>query len=487
MSAVDLANDIKEKKVSPVEVMEETIDLIEKRNASLNAFVYTAFEDAREKAATAEKKLMAGEATGSFFGVPTAAKDFQPSIPGWPGTFGGVRAFKDMKDERYGLYAKSMLDEGAIFVGKTNSPSFAFSGICDNKLFGPTSTPFKPGHNSGGSSGGSAAAVSDGLVLVAHATDGGGSIRIPASWCGCYGYKASIGTISTAPRPDAWGLTYCHPREGSVSRTVKDAAYVLQAMAGYDTFDPNSVPLGDRDFPVALKGSLEGWKIAYTPDWGIFPVEEEVERIVEKAALAFEEAGATVEKIEPGFKRSAFELAELWCRVISISGMEDVEVLKGMGYDLLKDYSEDLPKEFVYWMSKTYQSSCLDFCKDQMMRTEVYEVLQSIFRDYDLIISPTTICLPVENSTSGITAVPKEINGVKVEPLIGWCETFFCNFTGNPAASVPAGLSESGLPVGMQIIGKKFRDEDVLTASAVFEELRPWKDTYNITEARPLA
>ena len=486
LSAVDLANDIKVKKVSPVEVLEETIDMIEKRNASLNAFTYTDYEGAREAAKAAEKKLMDGEAEGDFFGVPSAVKDFQQSIPGYPWTMGGVKAVSHLKDERWGLYAKSLRDEGALFVGKTNSPSFAFSGTCDNKMFGPTSTPFKIGHNSGGSSGGSAAAVGDGILQIAHATDGGGSIRIPAAWCGVYGFKASIGTISTAPRPNAWALTPCHAWEGTVSRTVKDAAYALQAMSGYDPFDPNSHEMTEKNYRAAIEGSMKGWKIAYTPDWGIFPVEKEVQEIVDDAVRVFEQAGATVEMFDPGIGRSAFDLAETWCRIVSVEALQSIEGFKERGIDLLKDFPEDLPRWLVYWQSIVGAQTVREFCHDQSIRTEIFDMMQGAFQKYDLIISPTTTCTPVKNDHANLTPGPAEVNGIKVEPLIGFCETFFCNFSGNPAASIPAGLTSESLPVGMQIIGKRFHDEDVLTASAAFEKHQPWADTYKITAARPL-
>lgn len=484
-SATDLANDIKAKKLSPVEVMESTIALIEKRNASINAFTFTAFDEAMEKAKAAEKALMAGEAKGSFFGVPTAAKDFLPGVLGWPGTSGGVKAVSHLIDDHNSLYTQSMIDEGAIFVGKTNSPSFAFRGTCDNLMYGPTSTPFKVGYNSGGSSGGSAAAVADGMLLIAEGTDGGGSIRIPAAWCGLYGFKAGIGTIGTAPRPDLYGMSHCYAWDGAMTRTVKDAAHAIQAMAGFDPFDPYSLDL-KHDFIGALDGSVEGWKIAYTPDWGIFPVDPEIEAMVEKAAYAFEEAGATVERVDFGLTKTAYEYAEAWCTLISISGMESFEDLKKAGIDLLKDYPKDIPDELKYWIHEMYKLSLVEYCDALLIRSEVFETMQRVFQDYDLIISPTTVCKPVKNDPNRNTTGPSEMNGQKVETQIGWCETFFCNFTGSPAASIPAGLSQDGFPVGMQIIGRRFHDEDVITASAVFEKLRPWASTYEIPANRPI-
>lgn len=486
LSAVDLATDIKAKKISPVEVMDDCIAAIEARNPSINAFTYTAFDEAREKAAEAEKALMRGDAEGAFFGIPTAAKDFLPGVPGWPGTTGGVKALSHMKDQGYGSFTKAMVDGGAILVGKTNSPSFAFRGTCDNKMFGATSTPFKVGYNSGGSSGGSAAAVGDGILLVAEGTDGGGSIRIPAAWCGCFGYKASVGTIPAAVRPNAFSLTHPWTWDGSISRTVKDSAHVLQAMAGFDPFDPVSIDWGKRDFVAALGKPLAGWRIGFTPDFGIFPVDPEIKSMVAAAAQRFEEAGATVEPVEFGIARSHFELAEAWCRLISISGMESVEAIKAGGIDLLKDHVEDLPAEFVYWINDTYRRGYVDYNNDDMIRTEIYDALQTAFQTYDLIVSPVTACHPVPNDSNRNTLGPTELNGERIEPLIGWCLTYFCNFAGHPAASIPAGLSKDGFPVGMQIIGRRWADEDVLAASAAFESIQPWAGIYRVTAARDL-
>ena len=485
-SAVDLAGAVKGKEVSPVEVMEACIAMIERRSPSINAFTHTAFDEARAKAFEVERVLMRGDARGAFFGVPTAAKDFLPGVPGWPGTTGGVRALAHQIDKGHGAYTKAMMDEGAIFVGKTNSPSFAFRGTCDNKMFGAASTPFKVGCNSGGSSGGSAAAVGDGILLVAEGTDGGGSIRIPAAWCGCYGYKAAAGTIGGAPRPNAYATSHPFCWDGSISRTVKDAAYALQAMAGYDPSDPFSIDWGKRDFVSALNRPLEGWRIGFTPDFGVFAVDSEIAEMVEAAAKRFEEAGAVVERVDFDLKRSHFELAEAWCRLISISGMESVEALKEGGIDLLKDHADDLPAEFIYWINDAYRRGYVDYNRDHVIRTEVFDALAKAFASYDLIVSPTTACHPVPNDPGRNTLGPREINGEKIEPLIGWCLTFFCNFTGHPAASIPAGLSQEGFPVGMQLIGRRFSDEDVLAASAAFERIQPWEGMYDVTAARPL-
>ena len=219
----------------------------------------------------------------------------------------------------------------------------------------------------------------------------------------------------------------------------------------------------------------------------MFPVDAEVEQIVEKAALRFEDAGAHVEKVDFKFAHSAFEYAEAWCRLISISGMQSFEQLKAQGINLLKDHHDDLPDELVDWTRKLYQLDYVDYYYDSIMRTEIYDGLQTVLSDYDLIVSPTTICMPVKNDPGHDTVGPTKMNGMAVEPLIGWCETFLCNFSYNPAASVPAGISKDGFPVGMQIIGRRFHDEDVFAASAAFERISPWASIYDITAGRNLA
>src|SRR5947208_7665358 len=205
VTAAELAIRIRRRQLSPVEVVDAFIERIEQRNKSLNAFVYLGFEDARKRAKEAEQALMAGSALGPRHGVPTGMKDLFDFKPGWVSTFGGVRALKDNVIDAYCAYAERMEQAGAILLGKTNSPIMGFRGTCDNYLFGPTRNPFNLSKNSGGSSGGSAAAVADGLIPIAEGTDGGGSIRIPSAWCGVYGYKPSFGRVPIPARPSAFG------------------------------------------------------------------------------------------------------------------------------------------------------------------------------------------------------------------------------------------------------------------------------------------
>ncbi len=486
MSATEMALRIRRRDLSPVEVVAACIERIEQRNPSLNAFVYLGFDDARARAQQAERALMAGEALGPLHGVPSALKDLFDFKPGWVSTFGGVRAFQNKVVDAYCTYARRIEGAGAILLGKTNSPIMGFRGTCDNYLFGPSRNPFDLSRNTGGSSGGSAAAVADGLVPLAEGTDGGGSIRIPASWSGVYGYKPAFGRVPYVSRPNAFGGDTPFLFEGPLTRTVEDAALAMSVLAGYDSRDPLSLD-EQVDFLAATRRSIRGWRIAYSPNLDVFPVDGRVAEVVASAVRSFEQAGAHVEEVTLGLRRSQRELSDLWCRLIVPGNIAALEGFKAEGLDLLADHRDDLPPEFLEWLEQGQRMSAMDLWHDQQMRSEVYDAIQGVLNSYDLLITPTLACLPVENARDGNTVGPAAINGEPMNRLIGWCLTYPINFTGHPAASIPAGLAEGHLPVGMQIVGRRYADADVLAASATFERLRPWQASYRICADRSLA
>lgn len=539
LSGAALGREVLADHITPTEVISYFQARIEKRNPSLNAFTYTKFDEAFSAAKALEQRLLRGEDVGPLAGVPVGLKDFLPSKKGWTNSHGGVRSLihEDGEDSMFWTAAR---EAGAIAVGKTNAPAFAMRGTCDNFLYGPTRNPFDTNYNSGGSSGGSAAAVADGMLPIAEGSDGGGSIRIPSAWCGCFGFKASVGTIPSICRPDGWTATHPYCFNGAITRTVEDSALMLNYMARYNPRDPLSLDHGRRDFTELMKKPICDWKIAFTPDFGIFPVDKEVADLVRAAAWNLEAAGAHVEEVQFGgagtagsavigqgaapvlraLRHSAYEYAELWCRSISIDTAIDMELWKKEGLDLVRDHRDEIPEEFIYWNEAALRSSVMDYRYFNELRTEMYDALEDVFEHYDILLSPVTICPPVKNASDGNTLGPREMNGQKVEPIIGFCETFFANFTGHPAASVPAGLvrsgqdsgaaglvralrdsepaalsekgsksdsaelnggecassgqTQTGLPVGMQIIGKKYRDEDVLAVARAFEEIAPW-------------
>ena len=484
MTVTELAARVRRRDLSPVEVIDATIARIEARNPSLNAFVIDGYDDARVRAKGAERALMSGDPLGPLHGVPSAIKDLFGFKPGWRNTFGGIRALKDYIADFSCAFVDRLERGGAIFVGKTNSPIEGFRGTCDNYLFGPTCNPFDATRNPGGSSGGSAAAVADGLVPIAHGTDGGGSIRIPAAWCGVYGYKPSWGRAPFLIRPNAFAGSAPFLFEGPITRTVEDAALAMTALAGHDPADPYSVD-SKVDFLGATQRSIRGWKIAYSPDFDVYPVDPRITETVGAAVKLFEGAGATVELVKVGINRSQAELSDLWCRLVAPLNVMGLEGFKAEGIDLRKDHPDDLPPEYREWVEVGYKMTAVDFFRDQEIRTEINDAIQGVLNIYDLLITPTLACMPVENAGDGNTKGPTEINGEAIDPLIGWCMTYFINFSGHPAASIPAGLID-GLPVGMQIIGRRLADSDVLAASAAFERLKPWHDTYRLCAGRSL-
>lgn len=477
MPAAELAARIRRRDLSPVEVVEAVLDRIERRNGRTNSYVTVISKEARRRVREAERAVRTGEVLGPLHGVPVAIKDLFDYKAGVRNTYGS-KPLKDHVPDKTAVYVERLEKAGAIILGKTNTPEFGHKGATDNFIFGPTSTPFAPGKNAGGSSGGSAAAVADGLCALAQGTDAGGSIRIPASCCGVYGFKASYGRVATTPRPDGFNSHTPFTHTGPLSRTVEDAALMLGVIAGEHPRDPFSLP-GTEDYVAACRRSIEGFRIAYSANFEVFPVEDEIGAIVREAATAFESAGAVVEETSIGIEHSQRELSEIWEREQAIKYAVTLEGMKRNGMDLLGDHREDLTPEYIEIAEMGREMSALEYKLDDVIRTSVFDAIQDVFDGYDLLVTPTLAIPAFDNAGNGNTVGPSEVNGETVDPLIGWALTHPINFTGHPAASIPAGFTSDGLPVGLQIIGRRFADGDVLAASAAFERARPWYGSYD--------
>jgi Asp-tRNA(Asn)/Glu-tRNA(Gln) amidotransferase A subunit family amidase len=474
--ATSLVTDIKNGELSPVTVVDACFERIEQRNDEVNAFVTLLEEDARQQAKEKARAVESGEELGPLHGLPVAIKDLGALKAGVRNTFGS-QPFSEFVPTQTATFVRRLEAAGAIVVGKTNTAEFGHKGTTDNPVFGATSTPFDLAYNAGGSSGGSAAAVADGMVPLAQASDAGGSIRIPASCCGVVGYKPSFGRVANAVRPDGFFTHTPFVHHGPIGRSVEDVALMLSVMAGPDPRDPFSLPEADVDYVGAVEQDIGHLDIGYSTDFGVFPVRDDVTRVFEDAISAFETAGATVERSTMSLPGSAVELAEVWRREIGVMYQSSMADFQESGIDLLADHGDELSPGFREILADTEDLTVREHKRDEHIRTQVFDEIQDALTEYDLLVTPTLAVPTVRNSSSGDTVGPSEIAGTAVDPLIGWCLTFPLNFTGHPAASVPAGMAD-GLPVGLQIIGPRFDDERVMAASGAFERVRPWADWY---------
>ena len=468
-TASGLAAAIRAGEHTSVAAVERSLDRIRARNDELNAFVTVLDERAREAAREADRAVAADDDLGPLHGVPVAIKDLYAYKAGVRNTYGSV-PFADHVADTDALVVQRLEDAGAVVVGKTNTPEFGHKGLTDNELFGPTGTPFDPDRNAGGSSGGSAAAVAAGLVPVAQGSDGGGSIRIPASFCGVYGLKPAFGRVPYEGRPDAFSAHTPFANAGPITRTVEDAALLLDVMNGPHPRDPLSAPDDGADFRGALDRSVDGLDVAYSPDLGLFPVEPAVRAVVDDAVERFADAGATVERVDPdvGYEREA--LVEEWLTVSRVKYAALARSLAEDGIDLPGEHRDAVAPELVALMEDGPEVSGVDYKRTDVARTAVFDVVQDVLAEHDLLVSPTVAVPPVPNDAGAPTAV----DGEAVDPLLGWFLTWPFNWTGHPAASVPAGRTDDGLPVGMQVVGRRFADADVLAASAAIERGAPW-------------
>jgi Asp-tRNA(Asn)/Glu-tRNA(Gln) amidotransferase A subunit family amidase len=471
-TAAGIARRIRDGDRSPVEVVDEVLERIDERNDRTNAFVTVTDERAREAARRAERAVEAGEELGPLHGVPVAIKDLD-DVAGVRTTYGS-KLYEDNVADENSPFVDRLLDAGAIVVGKTNTPEFGLGCTTHNRVAGPTGTPFAPGRVSGGSSGGAGAALADGLVPLAQGSDTGGSIRTPASFCGVYGLKPTFGRIARVDERNAFGDHTPFSHLGPMARTVEDAALMLDVMAGSHPLDPFSLPEPEIEYAAATRRPVEGVSIAYSPDLGIYPIDPAVRDVIDDAVDGFEEAGATVERIDPDPDLTQNDVLDAYYTFAKVlweslfDSLEEEGDLDPRGAD-----RDRLAESTVETILEAETVSTREYKAADRTRTRVLELVQGILGEYDLLATPTLAVPPFE-----IGDLPTGIDGRSVEPRRGWLLTQPFNMTGNPAASIPAGLTDEGLPVGMQLVGPRLADDEVLAASAAFERIRPWRDRY---------
>jgi aspartyl-tRNA(Asn)/glutamyl-tRNA(Gln) amidotransferase subunit A len=454
LPASELAALIRSKKVSPVEVTEVVLARVERLNPVLNAFCTLTPELARRAAREAEISMMKGEPLGPLCGVPVSVKDliFTRGIR----TTGGSRIYADFIPEEDAVSAERLKAAGAVFLGKTNTPEFGHKGVTDNPLFGITRNPWKLDLTPGGSSGGAGAAVAAGLGSLALGTDAGGSIRIPASFSGIYGFKPSFGRIPQHPGFPGWE-TLSHT--GPMTRTARDAALMLDVLAGPDERDRHSLLSEPGSYLAACGASVKGLSVAWSADLGYAAVDPAVARIAEEAAAVFETLGCHVEAVDPGWENPE----EIFGTLVAAETFAALaEKIDGWG--------DRMDPTLVRFLERGRAVTTVEYVRAGHRRTAYWEEVQAFLARFDLLLTPTVAVPPFAVGTLG----PREIAGRRVSPL-GWMPfTYPFNLTGQPAASVPAGFTAEGLPVGLQIIGRRYADKTVLAASAAFEAARPW-------------
>jgi amidase/aspartyl-tRNA(Asn)/glutamyl-tRNA(Gln) amidotransferase subunit A len=476
LSAVELAEHIRNKKISALEATDAYLERIDRLDGNINAYVTVLRDRARDTAKAADRKLANGEAVGQLHGVPISIKDLFSPLAGHRQTM-GCKVLRNNIAARSATCVERFEAAGAIILGLTNASEFGHKGVTDNYLTGPTSTPFRTGYNAGGSSGGASASVAAGMAAIAQGGDAGGSVRIPAALSGVVGFKPSYGTIASASRPNAFVSHTPFVQNGPLARTVADAALLLDVMAGHHPRDPMSVKRFANFTAIAPPDKT--LRIAFSPDLGVFQVAPEVARLVQEAVKSLQTVYPHIDSVDVTLPLDQTALGQLWNDQISVFCATLDAGLQGKNIRLLDENREHLSPEISAHIERGRAMRAVELQLLDFQRSNVLDAVEDIFDNYDLLICPTTGVSGVPNADDGHTLGPREINGHAVDPTIGWCLTHPFNFTGHPAASVPAGLDKDGLPVGLQIIGRRFEDMTVLQAAAALEQARPWRQFYH--------
>ena len=451
----ELIHLIHTRQLSPREVVEAFLERIARLNPDLNAYLTVAEEEARRAAAEAEAAAARTDRLPLLSGIPVAVKDLE--FTKGLRTTGGSLAYREFVPREDSVVVERLRRAGAIILGKTNTPEFGSYGQTWNRLSDDCRTPWDRSRTSGGSSGGSAAAVAAGLAPFATGTDGAGSIRAPAAFCGVYGFKPSFGRI---PMYGGFLGLPLHTCPGPLARSVRDAAVMLSVLCGHDPRDPNSSRQAPPDFVGEIEGPLPSLRVAWSPDLGFAHVDPEVRRLAESAARHFEALGCRLEAASPPVDVDLFEIAD---------PVRNADKYAAWGH-LLKTCPDDLTPYVRSVLERGSRVTGEEYSNSLRELERINARMTDFFERYDLLATPTT---PVP--AYPVRQPPQTINGFEVPHYASTTLlTILWNLTGQPAASLPCGLTEQGLPVGLQLIGRCGDDLGVLQASRAFEKARPW-------------
>ena len=454
--AVELLALYRRRKVSPLEVTQAVLAQIERVNPVVNAYCTVAADHALRAARAATAALKRRGTLAPLHGVPVSIKDLTPT-KGIRTTWGS-KIFEHHVPEADALVVERLKAAGAIVVGKTNTPEFGAGANTFNAVFGITRNPWNPKLTPAGSTGGGGAALATGMAPLAQGSDLGGSLRLPAAFCGVVGMRPSPGLVPVWPTDLAWDT---YSVQGPMARTVGDLALMLSAIAGADARSPVSYPVDPRTFTRAVKGaSLKGLRIAWSADLGVTPVDADVERVVTEATAVFRRLGARVERAHPDFA----DLIE----IVQVSRGARMAAVHAEKLPKWRDVmQENLVRNIEYGLTLTAPQ----IGRAERLRTALLHRVREFFSRYDAILTPTAAVppFPVE------TIYPTEINGKPMANYIQWALlTYAFTVVGSPAISVPCGFTRDRLPVGLQIAGRARDEAGLLRIAAAFEAAQPW-------------
>ena len=440
--------------------MQAVLARIDAVNPAVNAYVTVARESALATARMATRALSRkGAVLPPLHGVPVAIKDLT-ATKGIRTTWGSL-IYQHHVPTEDDLVVQRLKAAGAIVVGKTNTPEFGAGGTTFNAVFGATRNPWNTALTCGGSSGGAAVAVATGMGPIAQGTDLGGSLRTPAAFCGVVGFRTTPGLVPQHPRVLVWdslGVT------GPLSRTVADAALMLSTIAGPDERAPLSYEVDTRQFIRAVKApSIKGWKVAWTPDLdGLMPVNDEVSRVAHEAVGVFRSLGARVEDACPSFS----EVPDI------ILGTRALTMV-ALHADKLPEWRELMQKDLVRDIEHGMALTAREIAHSEALRSMLWHRVRAFMATRDLLILPTVAVPPFPVDEP----YPSEINGKPLDHYTQWFNlTYAITLTGLPAISIPCGFTRRGLPVGLQIVGRRRQEAAVLRAAAAFEAAATWAD-----------
>jgi aspartyl-tRNA(Asn)/glutamyl-tRNA(Gln) amidotransferase subunit A len=441
LSAAELVELYRTKALSPLETVKAVLERVGATAAVYNAFRLVDAEGALEQARSSEARWRRGEPLGSLDGVPVTFKDLL-DVRGWPTRRGSLATSDDAVDEDSPAAAR-LREAGAVFLGKTNTAEFGWKSVTESALAGVTRNPWNPEHTPTGSSGGAAAAAALGLGPLHVATDGGGSIRVPASACGVFGLKPSYGRVPGYP--PAYNSTLFHI--GPITRTVTDGALLLNVISGYDARDWTSLPRDPRDWRRGLTEGVRGLRIAYSRTLGYVNVAQPVLSVVDRAVKAFSELGASVEDVDPGFADPR--------PILDVFAAERAARLRA---DIPADRYGLVDPELQEAVRHAERHSFSDYVAATDARMRLAIRMRRFHERYDLLLTPTM--------AGSVPRVGERSDGSLSAPF---------NLTQQPAASVPCGFDDRGLPVGLQIVGPPHRDDLVLRAARAYESAHPFR------------